>query len=381
MRFLHLSDTHLGYKQYNLDERERDFWDVFEEAIDIAIDRKVDFVIHSGDFFHTSRPSNETLLKAINIVKRLNDHNIPIFCISGNHDRGSNVRDKSPLAILESIGLNLLDEKKYINYEGVGIYGVKYLPKIALKTMDFRTILEKLSALGNEENKILLLHQEFQPYFQDSNLDIINDIPEDFNYIALGHYHISTDPIYRNNSVAVHIGSTEFTAYNPREEMFNKRVAIVELNGKPNVEFINLQKVRPFIYIRIEEENLEKAVLQIEEKIKQNINGKKPVLVLKGKLKNLTINKITEYLNRKLDLEQFLTVRTNFEFIVEEEIDTPVVKDTEKEDFIKNKLKELLGDENLFLNLYEIIEKLKAEEDINLIKEEMKRIDFYKILD
>ena len=30
MRVAHMSDTHLGYRQYNLDEREKDFYDVFE---------------------------------------------------------------------------------------------------------------------------------------------------------------------------------------------------------------------------------------------------------------------------------------------------------------------------------------------------------------
>jgi DNA repair exonuclease SbcCD nuclease subunit len=71
MRFLHISDTHLGYQQYNLKERERDFFNVFQEAIDKAIEKNVDFIIHTGDFFHSSRPSNESILDGLYLIKKL----------------------------------------------------------------------------------------------------------------------------------------------------------------------------------------------------------------------------------------------------------------------------------------------------------------------
>ena len=35
MLFSHISDTHLGLKQYNSDEREQDVYDVFNQAVDI----------------------------------------------------------------------------------------------------------------------------------------------------------------------------------------------------------------------------------------------------------------------------------------------------------------------------------------------------------
>ena len=34
MKFAHLADTHLGYRQYGLFEREKDFYEVFEKVID-----------------------------------------------------------------------------------------------------------------------------------------------------------------------------------------------------------------------------------------------------------------------------------------------------------------------------------------------------------
>ena len=383
MRFLHISDTHLGYRQYGLLAREGDFWDVFDEAVEIAIDKKVDFILHSGDFFHTSRPSNETLLKAIDAVKRLKDNNIPIFSISGNHDRGSGTKDKSPLAILESVGLQLLDDRKYISFDGIGIGGIKYLSRASLRKVDFRELLEKLANHMKEDYKILLLHQEFIPYFPESDLDLSNHIPEAFNYVGIGHYHISTEPIKRNNSTILHIGSTEFTAYNPKEEQTPKRVALVETDGKDTtVNFINLSRVRPFIFEDINEEDLDTSINNILSKLENISNGKKPVLILKGILRKTTISDILLYIESKLNIEEFLIIRPNFSFVIEnEEEDININSLTEREDFIKGKLKELIGDENLFNDIYSIIESLKTEEDTNRIKEEIKRIDFRKLLE
>ncbi len=384
MKFLHLSDTHLGYRQYGLIDREQDFWDVFEEAIDIAIDNDVDFIVHSGDFFHTSRPSNETLLRAIDTIKRLNDRNIPIFCISGNHDRGSGTKDKSPLAILESIGLKLLDEKKYLSYEGIGIAGVKYLPKTALRKYPFKDILEKLSEIIKEDFRILLLHQEFNPYFQDSNLNIYNDIPDSFNYVGLGHYHLFTEPIRRENSTIFHIGSTEYTAYNSREEDVYKRVAIVNINGDKSLDlnFVKLEKVRPFIFQDIDEDNLDASIENLISKLNSRTSEKKPVLILKGILKKKTASEIMFYIKEKINEEEFLTIRPNFSYRLENrEDDKKFIQSNERENYIKEKLKELIEDEILFDRVFNIIESLKTEEDITKVKESIKNIDFYRLLD
>ncbi|MDQ7055413.1 MAG: hypothetical protein Q9M89_02505 [Persephonella sp.] len=56
MRFVHISDTHLGYHQYGLKERAEDFFDVFLEAVEFAISKKVDFVPPYRRFFSFFSP-------------------------------------------------------------------------------------------------------------------------------------------------------------------------------------------------------------------------------------------------------------------------------------------------------------------------------------
>ena len=61
MKFAHISDTHLGQRQYHLPEREQDIYDALKQAINRIIEEKVDFVIFSGDIFDRSSPPNDAV--------------------------------------------------------------------------------------------------------------------------------------------------------------------------------------------------------------------------------------------------------------------------------------------------------------------------------
>ena len=71
MKFIHVADTHLGKTEFKLKEREEDFYRSFKQVIDFAIEKDVDFVIHSGDLFDTARPPMRTVIFAINQINRL----------------------------------------------------------------------------------------------------------------------------------------------------------------------------------------------------------------------------------------------------------------------------------------------------------------------
>ena len=375
MKFLHISDTHLGYSQYGLSERKKDFLDVFHEAVDIAINENVDFVIHSGDFFHTSRPSNETFLDGIEIVRRLNDANIPIFTISGNHDRGSQIRDVSPLAILQSLGLKLVDTG-FVEYEGVFIGGLKYISKAGLKQTDgIRVILEKYleNTKGKDTFKILMLHQEFQPFFPDSSLYIEQEIPEGFDYIGIGHYHIKQEPKLINTATVVYPGSTEFTAYNENEDKVEKGFYIVEVDNKDiNCKFVELKNRRPFISKNIEEDNIEDSIKSLKEELEKLLDSsaKKPVVILKGNLKNLDIKDIVSILNKSgLNEEKVLHYRFNFSKENESLIETAF---SGEDNIVFPALKELIKDEELFSVVEDVIKNLQTFENIDEVKKYLK---------
>src|SRR5258708_12356297 len=85
--FIHIADTHLGYEQYGVRERFNDFSRAFWDIIDEARKRPVDFVIIAGDLFNKRAIDAQTLIHAIEGLKKLKDMHIPVIAIEGNHDR------------------------------------------------------------------------------------------------------------------------------------------------------------------------------------------------------------------------------------------------------------------------------------------------------
>ena len=89
MKFIHVADLHLGYEQYNLRERMVDFASAFKQVVDFAINKKVDFVLISGDLFDKRDINADTLEQADVLINKLKKANIKVIAIEGNHDKQS----------------------------------------------------------------------------------------------------------------------------------------------------------------------------------------------------------------------------------------------------------------------------------------------------
>jgi len=85
-RFLHMADCHLGYRQYNVDERFNDFGRALLHVVNIAIEQRVDFVLLAGDLFHKRAIDAKTLNQAIHALERLRVAQIPCLAVEGNHE-------------------------------------------------------------------------------------------------------------------------------------------------------------------------------------------------------------------------------------------------------------------------------------------------------
>ncbi len=372
MKFVHLSDTHLGYHQYGLEERAEDFFDAFAEAVEYAVNKKVDFVLHTGDFFHSSRPSNQIILQGMEIVKRLEDANIPIFVISGNHDRGSQIRDVSPLQILRPVGLVLVD-KGVMEHEGLFIGGLKYISKAGLRRISLREILERYLEEMGDGFKILMLHQEFQPFFPDSSLYTNDTIPEGFDYVGIGHYHVAQAPFTVNGSTVVYPGSTEFTAYSEKEEKHRKGFFFVEVDGRSvKAEFVKLKSARPFVYSTFDEEKIGETVSSIKEEVEKIEGDKKPVLIIKGKIKDLSHGDIYKLLEKKgIDKNKLLHIQLNLTREVKDFTDKVKV-DSLSDEYIHEELKKLIDDPEIYSQMVEVITHLKSIDNIDEVKKILK---------
>ncbi|GCE10488.1 metallophosphoesterase family protein [Tengunoibacter tsumagoiensis] len=85
--FIHVADTHLGYEQYGVRERFNDFSRTFWNIVDDAIEKQVDFVVIAGDLFNKRAIDAQTLIHAIEGLRKLKERRIPVIAIEGNHDR------------------------------------------------------------------------------------------------------------------------------------------------------------------------------------------------------------------------------------------------------------------------------------------------------
>src|SRR5215472_5431120 len=85
--FIHVADTHLGYEQYGVRERFNDFSRAFWAIMDDAVERRVNFVVIAGDLFNKRAIDAQTLIHAIEGLRKLKDAGIAAIAIEGNHDR------------------------------------------------------------------------------------------------------------------------------------------------------------------------------------------------------------------------------------------------------------------------------------------------------
>ena len=325
MKFAHLADTHLGYRQFGLYEREKDFYEVFEKITDKIIEEKVDFVIHSGDLFDNSRPSPLALLTFQKCLIKLKNANIPVYAIAGNHDSVLRKGAIPPQVLFKKFGLKVISpiNTNYM-YEDVFIAGLPYY-----SSSQYKNLKNKLSDLSkkaaNHEKSILVLHQGIDKYFNLQYELEIGDVPDNFTYYAMGHLHNFINDDFGEGKL-VYPGSSEVWKTSELEDYRKngKGFVIVDLDGKkPSIDRIKIDIPREFIERTLDYDNLASGIEAIKQTIKDF--DKKPIL-------NLTVNNVTstsnahEIITEELD-DLALMIRPKFKVPGEESIDLIIDKE------------------------------------------------------
>jgi DNA repair protein SbcD/Mre11 len=342
MQFAHLADTHMGYRQYGLFERENDFFQVFEQAIDEIIRERPDFVIHSGDLFEYSRPPTRALLTAQKGILRLKEENIPIYAIAGNHDVVMRKNALPPQILYKDFGLKLISPNKPFYLEGdVFIGGAPYASKYHSKQLIER--LQKIEKSSAEyEKRILVLHQGIDRYIPYEYEIKIGDVPTSFNYCAFGHIHERVVDDFGAGKLA-YPGSTEIWRSNELEgyKKNGKGFYLVDLGGDiPEIENINLELPREFIKETISYTKLQEELSRITQYI-QNLQ-EKPIIMVTVEGGNFSRSEIYETLN--LALSEFcIAVRYNYKPTTVKDEDTIFEKGKEVLD-IKRMIEHILND-------------------------------------
>lgn len=255
MRFLHVSDTHIGYSAYSrlneqgLNQREQDFFQAFREAIDVAIAERVDLVLHSGDLFDTVRPSNRAVTFCMEELTRLSRAGIPFLAIAGNHEAPKLRETGSVLRFLEFIpGCTAVHKGRYETHR-FGDVAFHCVPHTTTQD-DFLRELEKTAPDAGARRNVLVLHAgvlgvaEFRTGEFNELIVPASALRGDWDYVALGHYHKTVQVAPR----VWYAGSTERSSF--REATEEKGVLLVDTEqGEQGVRFIPLQ-ARPMVTLK-----------------------------------------------------------------------------------------------------------------------------------
>ncbi len=200
MRFAHFADIHIGsWADERLAEASTK---AFAKAVGICIEKPVDFMLISGDFFNTSLPSIDRLKEVTCKLKELADRGLPVYVIPGSHDFSPT--GKTMLDVLENAGLftNVMrgtgndDGKLQLNFTVDRKTGAKIVGIGGKKGMLDKHYYAQL-LLDNLENepgfKIFMFHtaiEEFKPKgMEQMDAVPLAMFPKGFSYYAGGHIH------------------------------------------------------------------------------------------------------------------------------------------------------------------------------------------------
>lgn len=281
MLISHISDLHLGYSQFNLEEREEDVYQSFNEAVDVSIREGAQAVILAGDLFHNPRPCGKAIITLGNALKKLKEKQIPVMFVLGEHDI-SRIRDVPFAYIFSNLGL----AKRLRLDEPIAIGQCVFFGENKARRTDIDSLIEKLRGAGNiakqheGKKKVLVLHQGLSDFNKFAGEMDSTDLPPGFDYYAMGHYHDHLEKRfdYLGGRLA-YPGSLDLTPSEGIKEA-EKGFILADLSAEEaSTHWIRLEQMRQQFSIRINYDDLARELERVIErsKIGWERNAKKPV--------------------------------------------------------------------------------------------------------
>lgn len=219
MRFLHTADWHIGkivHEQSMLADQAY----ILEQLIEQAEEYEVDAVLMAGDLYDRSLPPKEAVSLVNQTLSRLiNELEVPVFIIAGNHDSNERIEYLSGVAEAKQLYMEgtLKAHTRKVSLKEADIYMMPYADHVmirqALDQPEIRTIEEAVAAQveqitsSDEFDRSRINMVMFHGYvisgsrtsLEESDSErplsigtaewIDQSIFDAFDYVALGHLH------------------------------------------------------------------------------------------------------------------------------------------------------------------------------------------------
>ena len=197
--FAHLSDVHIGaFRQPVLQNL---VVDAFNKAMDLCLQKRVDFIIISGDLFDSNIPDMGLLNSAVKKMAEVKEKGVPFYVIYGSHDFSPT--QTSIIDILQSANLftkvtegKMEEGKLRLKFTtdertNVKLCGISGRRRGIEK--EYYEMLDRQSLEREKGFKIFVLHgalSEYKPeHLVEAESMPVSNLPKGFAYYACGHLH------------------------------------------------------------------------------------------------------------------------------------------------------------------------------------------------
>ncbi len=371
MKFAHLADCHIGsWREPKLRTISAK---AFEKAIDLSIEKNVDFILIAGDLFNTSLPSIDSLKIAVKKLKELRDKGIGVYAIAGSHDFSPS--GKTMLDVLENAGLLInvakgkeIDGKlkleftidKKTNAKITGLIGRRRGLEKSYYEELIREELEKENGY-----KIFLFHSllsELKPKeLEQADSQPLSLLPKNFNYYAGGHPHIILNKRIEGYGIIAYPGPLFPNNFKELENLGNGGFYIVDENK------ITYEPIQVYNTFNITIDANKKTPEQIYNEIIENIKDKEfndtiVTIRVEGELSSGKPNEINfkDIFNKLYEKSAYFVMK-NTSALLSKEFEEIKIDARNIEDIENKLIKEHLGQIK--------IEGLSKEKEETLIKE------------
>ncbi len=311
IRFLHLSDSHLGesmslYRTPPNNWRGECFIKSYYKALEPALKGEVDFVLHSGDLFDKRHINLDIIGRAMIPLRKIAGMNIPIFIVPGNHER-----EHIPGGLLLA-GDNIHIFSKPLKYEfvvrdeRVVVVGFPFIRYGARK--NFKKNIAKSGWKKKEDViNILLCHQTFEgakvgtknfTFRNGENVIASSDVPQGFDYVACGHIH-KQQILKVRGTIICYAGSTERVSFQEMNETKGYYITtITNTTVRPKFHELQSTSLIP-VGVNLTGKSSKEIVKFFERKISNLDTHSILRLHLSGEIELETLKEIPLYLYKK----------------------------------------------------------------------------------
>ncbi len=315
IQFIHTADIHFGMENYGkidpitgIHTRLLDFQKALDFCIDYALKKKVDFFLFSGDAYKTINPTPTQQRLLFKCFLRLQQANIPLVIVVGNHDNPLSFGKANTLDLFSDLpltGFHVMAKPTSLLLETksgpVQIVGIPWPSRanIAIAAMHAYKSASVLTEHISSSVSSIVQHMANQldpsiPAVLAGHLTVSSGIfsgsekraiygndpvllPSQlaitpFDYVGLGHLHRYQNLNPNGYPAIVYSGSPERIDFGERKEEKGFCLVSIEKKGTTTHELIKTP-TRPFIQIEVKlKENVDQTAQLLEAINKHDIN-------------------------------------------------------------------------------------------------------------